>query len=389
MMGTMRGTLVLFVLFVGCGEVAPASIDATPVCTPACGEHATCGGSTCTCDTGWQGDGLTCTDVNECMTNNGGCDPNAACFNNEGSRNCGCNTGFVGDGITCRRVWEPRGSAQIKLTNVVTGETNGATAVAVGNRIFFAPEIGAPDDPNHFMRSFNVGTMSFEGPHALPPSNFRDFCACGYGEVFVSDGTNIYMFGNYGYRYVVAMNVWEPVTTYTQAFERGESAGAYESNNRVIYMIGGRGQTGTENTALKFTVMGASFMLESGTLPFGVDNARAWAPSGNNIVYVAGGYATDNSRVHLLSHATGTSTWTTLPDAPLSLGSTTGMGDWQGKLWVTTRTQMFFFNLATNQWSPPISLPGGFVSAVTVGSRVFSLVQGGDTLEVQELMAIE
>lgn len=385
----MRGPFVfacVLILVAACGEVAPLPIDATPTCDPACGANATCSGTTCTCDTGWQGDGLTCTDVNECMTNNGGCDQNAACFNTEGGRNCGCNTGFVGDGVTCRRVWIPRGSAQIRVGNVVTGQTNEVLAVAVGNRIFFAPEIGAPNDPNHFMRSFDVSASTFGGPHAIPPTDRRDFCACGYGEVFVSNGTDIFMFGNYGYRYRTGMDAWEEVTSYTQSQERGESAGAYERNSGVVFMIGGRGPL---DTALKFTVSTSSFMLESGTLPFGIDSARAWAPAGGNVVYVAGGFASDNSRQHLLRHVPGTSTWTSLPDAPLSLGSLTGMGDWQGKLWVTTRTQMLLFDLATNTWRQPISLPGGFVAAVAAGDRTFALVQGGDTLEVQELMAIE
>jgi hypothetical protein len=43
-------------------------------------------------------------DVNECLTNNGGCSPSATCTNTLGSRMCACNPGFMGDGVTCSPV---------------------------------------------------------------------------------------------------------------------------------------------------------------------------------------------------------------------------------------------------------------------------------------------
>ncbi len=41
----------------------------------------------------WTGSGLSCTDINECLTNNGGCHPSATCTNTQGSRTCTCKTG--------------------------------------------------------------------------------------------------------------------------------------------------------------------------------------------------------------------------------------------------------------------------------------------------------
>jgi len=40
-------------------------------------------------------------DINECLTNNGGCDVNAICTNIPGSFNCSCKLGYLGDGMNC------------------------------------------------------------------------------------------------------------------------------------------------------------------------------------------------------------------------------------------------------------------------------------------------
>ena len=41
------------------------------------------------------------TDVNECDLGTDNCGVNAECIDKLGSFNCTCNTGFEGDGITC------------------------------------------------------------------------------------------------------------------------------------------------------------------------------------------------------------------------------------------------------------------------------------------------
>lgn len=73
-------------------SVADASVDTPPPIT--CGEltcdpNATCrttGAAACQCKTGYTGDGMTCRDVDECATGNGGCA--AECMNTPGSVVC-------------------------------------------------------------------------------------------------------------------------------------------------------------------------------------------------------------------------------------------------------------------------------------------------------------
>eukprot|EP00808_Paulinella_micropora_P028098 g10489.t1 len=55
----------------------------------------------CTCIRGYQGTGLVCNDINECLSNIRPCAGNATCNNLPGSFSCACLPGFWGDGLVC------------------------------------------------------------------------------------------------------------------------------------------------------------------------------------------------------------------------------------------------------------------------------------------------
>ena len=53
------------------------------------------------CDEGFEPQGASCVDVNECERGMDNCSANATCTNLEGSFSCACNEGFEGDGVRC------------------------------------------------------------------------------------------------------------------------------------------------------------------------------------------------------------------------------------------------------------------------------------------------
>lgn len=120
----------------GHGSCVPSADDAGYRCicepgwktnglTPICGEdvdecsdsaaHKPCstscinlpGSFTCApCPAGLTGNGVSCRDLDECQTNNGGCSlsPKVDCINTYGSYHCGeCPVGWTGDGRKCER----------------------------------------------------------------------------------------------------------------------------------------------------------------------------------------------------------------------------------------------------------------------------------------------
>ena len=89
-----------------------ADIDECATDNGGCDQNASCenqigAAPLCTCNNGYDGDGQNCADVDECLTDNGGCDLNASCTNNIGEiPTCVCNGGYEGNGQTCSDINE-------------------------------------------------------------------------------------------------------------------------------------------------------------------------------------------------------------------------------------------------------------------------------------------
>ena len=79
------------------------NIDECEEGTAGCDERATCRdlspGFECKCQDGYQGDGHSCEDVDECLGRSG-CDRNAECENNEGMSNT-----YLKSRISCLNIW--------------------------------------------------------------------------------------------------------------------------------------------------------------------------------------------------------------------------------------------------------------------------------------------
>uniref|UniRef100_A0A0G4I3K5 EGF-like domain-containing protein n=1 Tax=Chromera velia CCMP2878 TaxID=1169474 RepID=A0A0G4I3K5_9ALVE len=98
----------------GCGHIATiyalstsGDMDECGLKIDDCHTNATCtdtaGTFSCSCNGGFSGNGVACSDVDECTvplpTHN--CHANASCTNSVGSFDCACNLGFGGDGVAC------------------------------------------------------------------------------------------------------------------------------------------------------------------------------------------------------------------------------------------------------------------------------------------------
>ncbi|XP_069760369.1 stabilin-2 isoform X2 [Narcine bancroftii] len=84
------------------GVRCETQLDVKPQCSPACSVNAVCKeNNTCECKLYYEGDGLTCTVVDQCAQDNGGCSEFAKCSQTGLKVNCKCQRDYSGDGYIC------------------------------------------------------------------------------------------------------------------------------------------------------------------------------------------------------------------------------------------------------------------------------------------------
>ncbi|XP_019402937.1 PREDICTED: stabilin-1-like [Crocodylus porosus] len=84
------------------GEHCETKLALIPVCSPACHPQAVCKlNNVCECSLHYEGDGRTCTVIDQCQDDNGGCSEHANCTQIGVDVSCTCLPDYQGDGYVC------------------------------------------------------------------------------------------------------------------------------------------------------------------------------------------------------------------------------------------------------------------------------------------------
>uniref|UniRef100_A0A8U8BEX9 Uncharacterized protein n=1 Tax=Geospiza parvula TaxID=87175 RepID=A0A8U8BEX9_GEOPR len=87
------------------GERCETRLVVAPTCSPPCHAQAACrAGNLCECDLHYEGDGRTCSVIDMCSQDNGGCARHAQCSQTGVNVSCACSPGYRGDGYICEPI---------------------------------------------------------------------------------------------------------------------------------------------------------------------------------------------------------------------------------------------------------------------------------------------
>uniref|UniRef100_A0A8C3H2Z2 Uncharacterized protein n=1 Tax=Corvus moneduloides TaxID=1196302 RepID=A0A8C3H2Z2_CORMO len=87
------------------GDRCETRLVVTPTCSPPCHAQAVCrAGNLCECDLHYEGDGRTCSVIDMCSQDNGGCARHAQCSQTGVNVSCTCGPGYRGDGYICEPI---------------------------------------------------------------------------------------------------------------------------------------------------------------------------------------------------------------------------------------------------------------------------------------------
>ncbi|XP_075689894.1 stabilin-1 isoform X2 [Rhinoderma darwinii] len=147
------------------GQNCEVKLATIPVCSPECDGNATCrAGNECECNPFYEGDGRTCSVIDQCSVYNGGCSSHAKCSQFGIKVSCECFPEYKGDGYVCT-----------PINLCVDGENGGcsehATCIYTGPKkrtAFFTCSHQKVNISTHMKRQKPL--VGQRAP-ALPPSN--------------------------------------------------------------------------------------------------------------------------------------------------------------------------------------------------------------------------
>lgn len=338
--------------------------DANPACGT-CSPFASCPVDMCVCNDGYMGDGEVCADINECATNNGGCDTNATCFNESGGFSCACSAGYFGDGFQCTQRW-----AHVTTDN---GYNLGSWSYVTGHNssIYYA-------DSGTYFREYNVAN----GNTVTHPTN-NDFCGCGFTATPLSAGTYIHSFGNDGQRFE---GQW---VSRSYPTPRGEAGFTYY--NGLIYRVGGRLPTNEDQRHLHtYNPANNTWSATGAHADYPWESSFVGLAGWGNQIYGFGGSTPaggDKSAVYNISN----NTWTALPDMPFT-GGRPHVVVWDNRIFVQSGNTVYVFDPATETWSPnsfPIPLNMNGAKIVLANGSLYIIGDVGSNVEVFRLNGYE
>lgn len=347
------------------GSVADANrVDASPDAGPcdSCSNNATCINEVCQCKQGFQGNGNTCLNVNECATNNGGCDPDGICDDQIGTFSCRCPEQFYGDGFTCTAFWLPifsDSNLKLEYWSYITGHNNS---------VFYG-------DASNFFREYSLQS----GQVSDRPAS-SDFTGAGFTGTPVSVGGSIFEFGNDGQRY--DGTAWTDV-----AYPEPRGEAGFIGYGGLLYRVGGRKNDNVDQSHLHaFDPVNLAWSTTGDLADYPWPSRFVGLGAWNEQIFGVGG-ATSLGNNKMAVYSIADDSWSILPNAPFEVYRPSVVM-WDSRMFVLADSLVHVFDPASGAWSPnfiPVPLEMANAKIVSASGSLLIIGDRGSDVQILEL----